>query len=103
MVPLVVELIAGVVVVVVAIAVAVKVIVSDPLVAVSVFDPAVEPRVQLFSVAIPFEPVVADETEIEPLPEFTAKLTIAPFTGLLYTSLIMTLGGTVTAVLTDAD
>jgi len=105
MVPFVVEFIAGVVVVVVVIAVAVaeKVVVSDPLVAVRVYVPGVVPNIQLLSVAIPFEPVVADDIDIEPLPEGTAKLTTAPVTGLLFTSLIMTLGDMATAVLTGAD
>ena len=96
----------GVVVVVVAVAVvafAVKEVVSDPLVAVKVCVPAVEPSTQLPTAAIPFEPVVADDPDIKPLPVGTAKLTVAPLTGLLFTSLTITLGGISTAVLTGAD
>ena len=96
----------GVVVVVVSVAVvafAVKAVVSDPLVAVRVCVPAVEPSTQLPTAAIPFEPVVAEDPDIEPLPVGTAKLTGAPLTGLLFTSLTMTLGGIATAVLTGAD
>jgi len=94
----------GVAVVVVAIvAFAVKEVVSVPLVAVSVCVPAVEPSTQLSTAAIPFEPVVADDPDIKPLPVGTAKVTVAPLTGLLFRSLTMTLGGIATAVLTGAD
>lgn len=91
---------------VVVVPVAVKVTgdpVSDPLAAVSAFDPAVGPSVQLPTVAIPFEPVVADNPVPEPPPVATAKVTATPLTGLLFTSFTMTLGGVVTAVSTVAD
>ena len=108
MLPFAVEFKAGVgvvvvVVVVVVVAFAVKEVVSDPLVAVRVCVPAVEPSTQLSTAAIPFEPVVADDPDIKPLPVGTVKVTVAPLTGLLFTSLTMTLGGTATAVLTGAD
>lgn len=75
----------------------------DPLVAVIVFDPAVVPRVQLPTVATPFEPVVADKPVAEPPPENTTKVTPSPLFGLLYASFTITLGNVVTAVPTGAD
>lgn len=77
--------------------------VRDPLVAVSTFVPAVEPRVQPPAVAIPFVPVVADPPVTVPLPEVTVNMTLTPLTGLPFTSFTMTLGSVETAVPTIAD
>lgn len=76
--------------------------VSEPLVAVRVFAPAVGPKVQLPTVAMPLDPVVGVKPVAWPPPEATAKVTLTPLTGLLYASLTMTLGRVVTAVLTAA-
>ncbi len=73
------------------------------LVAVSVFVPAVVPRVQLPTVAMPEESVVAELPVIEPPPEATAKVTTTPDTGLLFASVTSTLGLVATAVPTVAD
>ena len=88
-----------------AVPVAVKVIgepVNEPLVAVIVFDPAVVPRVQLPTVAIPLAFVVAFNIVPEPPPVATAKVTDTPDTGLFDASLTITLGAVLTAVPTVA-
>ena len=56
--------------------------VSPALVAVRVLEPAVWPRVQLPTVAIPAELVVAEPPVREPLPEPIAKVTLTPETAL---------------------
>ena len=56
--------------------------VKEPLVAVSVLLPAVDPKVQLVIVAIPEFDVVADVPLALPPPVATAKVTLAPATGL---------------------
>jgi hypothetical protein len=78
--------------------------VSDSVVAVSVFDPAVVPRVQLPMVAIPFTLVVAVPPVTVPPPDDATKVTITPLTGVLSVAfLTMTLGGVATAVPAVAD
>ena len=77
--------------------------VSDPLVAVIVFDPAVAPRVQLPTVAMPPAFVVTDELVTEPPPVPTANVTETPDTALLFASLMMTLGAVPTAEPAVAD
>ena len=89
-----------------AVPVAVNVIgdpVSVPLVAVSVFNPAVVPNVQVPIVAIPFASVVVDGPVTEPPPVATANVTDTPLTGLLFASLTITLGKIATADPTIAD
>jgi hypothetical protein len=69
-----------------AVAVAVKVTgepVSPVEVAVKVFDPALVPKVQEPTVAIPEALVVVVAPVIEPPPLATAKVTLTPETGLL--------------------
>ena len=66
--------------------------------AVSVLAPAVVLSVQLPTVAMPEESVVAEAPVMLPLPEATAKVTATPATGLLLASVTRTLGGMVTAV-----
>ena len=69
-----------------AVAVAVKVTgepVSPAEVAVKVFDPALVPKVQEPTVAIPEAFVVVVAPVIEPPPLATAKVTLTPETGLL--------------------
>ena len=73
------------------------------LVAVSVFVPAVVPRVQLPTVAMPAEFVVAEPPVTEPPPDATAKVTAIPETGLLFGSVTSTLGLVATAVPAVAD
>ena len=77
--------------------------VRDPLVAVKVFEPTVVPKVQLPTVAIPLTLVIADAPVTEPPPVATAKVTLTPLTGLLFTSFTITLGGVATAVPAVAD
>ncbi len=68
------------------------------LVAVRVLAPAVVPKVQLPTVAMPLALVVAEALVSEPPPLATAKVTFTPDTGLLLASLTMTLGAVATAV-----
>lgn len=72
--------------------------VKPVLVASNVFAPAVDPRVQLPTAAIPLASVVAVVPVILPPPEATEKVTETPETGLLFASVTNTLGGTGTAV-----
>ena len=72
-------------------------------VAVRVLGPAVVPRVQLPTVAIPLAFVVWVSPVPEPPPEATAKVTLTPATGLLFASRTITDGGVVTAVPAVAD
>jgi len=72
--------------------------VRDPLVAVSVFVPAVVPRIQLPTVATPLESVVAVAPVIVPPPDATANVTLTPLTGASVESVTITLGSMVTAV-----
>src|SRR5207245_7473809 len=76
---------------------------SVPDVAVSVFVPAVGPRVQDVAAAMPSAPVVAVGGVTVPLPGWTAKFTVTPATGLPLASFTITEGGGVTAVPTGAD
>ena len=87
-----------------AVPVAVKVneVVSFAAEAVSVFDPAVVPNVQLVTVAVPSLPVVTDDGDTLPPPVVTANVTEIPAIGILAASLTITLGGVVTAVSTVA-
>src|SRR5206468_6871309 len=72
--------------------------VSEPEVAVSVFDPAVVPSVQLVTAAIPFAPVVTGAVGFTvPPPDATANVTEAPGTGLSNWSCTMTEGAIATA------
>jgi hypothetical protein len=72
-----------------------------PLVAVSVFAPAVVPRVQAGLVAIPALSVVTTPLEaIEPPPVATAKVTETPLTALPCASVTWTDGAVATAVFT---
>ena len=68
-------------------------------VAVSVFEPAVVPKVQLFTVAIPLLFVVAGEGELvsDPPPDAAANVTLFPLTGFPLVSFTITLGNIVTA------
>ena len=77
--------------------------VRPALVAVSVFAPAVVPRVQLPTVAMPEAFVVAEPPVSDPPPAATAKVTLTPATGLPCASVTRTLGAVATAVLTVAD
>jgi hypothetical protein len=88
--------------------------IADPLgvvaEAVSVFDPAVVPKVQLPIVATPSLPVVTATlvTGLPPLvivppPLVTVKVTVTPLNGLLFASFMITLGGADTAVPATAD
>ena len=73
--------------------------VSDPLVAVNVFVPAVVPNVQLVTVAIPLALVVTAVVGLTvPPPLATAKVTLTPLTGLLLASVTITLGAVATAL-----
>ena len=72
-----------------------------PLVAVSVFAPAVVPKVQTGLVAIPALSVVTAVVEAnEPPPVATAKVTDTPLTALPCASVTLTDGAVATAVLT---
>ena len=71
--------------------------------ALKVLLPAVVPKVQLPTVAIPLALVVADKPVAEPPPVATAKVTLTPLTGLLFASLTITLGNVDTEVPTVAD
>ena len=77
--------------------------VSDSLVAVTVFEPAVVPNVQLPTVAMPLAFVVTDALVSEPPPVATANVTFTPATGLLFASFMMTLGAVATAEPAVAD
>ena len=77
--------------------------VSEPLVAVSVFEPAVVPNVQLPTAAMPLAFVVTDALVTEPPPVAIANVTLMPETGLLCASLMMTLGAVPTAEPAVAD
>jgi hypothetical protein len=78
--------------------------VSPVAVAVSVFDPAVVPSVQLVVEAMPLELVVtADVGTTVPPPDATANVTLTPETGLLFASLTITLGAMLTALPAVAD
>jgi hypothetical protein len=70
---------------------------------VRVFNPAAVPSVQLVAVAIPFLLVTFDIGDTEPPPLVTAKVTVTPLSGVLFASLIITLGGVDTAVPAIAD
>src|SRR5262245_2846809 len=84
--------------------VAVKVAGVTPLtVAVSVFAPAVAPRVQPPTVAVPVALDVWEPPVTVPPPLATANVTATPDTTLPYVSATRTLGAVVTAVDTDAD
>src|SRR2546425_109080 len=73
-------------------------------VAVSVFGPAVGPRVHDVTVAMPLVPVVtAVVGTTVPPPEATAKVTAPPLTGLPLASCTITEGSTATAVPAVAD
>ena len=76
---------------------------SVPLLAVRVLAPAPAPSVQLPTVAMPAALVVAVRPVAEPPPEATAKVTLTPGTGSLWTSSTMTLGLMLTAVPAEAD
>src|SRR5439155_1231775 len=67
---------------------------SDPDVAINVFWPAVGPRVQLPTVAIPFPSVVCAAPVILPLAVPTTNVTDTPETGLPNASVTITDGGT---------
>jgi hypothetical protein len=67
-------------------------------VAVRLLAPAVVPKVQPPTVAMPVALVIADAPVIEPLPEATAKVTVTPGTALLCESLTRTLGAVATAL-----
>src|SRR5437588_582262 len=71
---------------------------SDPDIAVSVFCPAVGPRVQLPTVAIPLASLVWAAPVTLPLPEPAAKVTDTPDTGLVNASVTITDGGVGTVV-----
>src|SRR2546425_1133064 len=72
--------------------------------AVSVFGPAVGPRVHDVTVAMPLVPVVtAVVGTTDPPPEATAKVTATPLTGLPLASCTITDGSTGTAVPAVAD
>ena len=73
------------------------------LVAVNVLDPAVGPKVQLPTVAIPLALVVVESPVPDPPPVATANVTLTPETGLLLASFTITLGAVETAVPTVAD
>ena len=67
-------------------------------VAVNVFAPAVVPRVQEVTLAIPEEFVVAEPPSTDPPPEATAKVTERPGTGLPPASVTSTDGAVATAL-----
>ena len=78
--------------------------VRPSLVAVSVFEPAVVPSVQLVTAATPSAPVVtAVVGSTDPPPDATANVTLTPDTGLLFASVTSTLGTTDTALPATAD
>ena len=90
-----------------AVPVAVKVT-GEPLrpvfVAVRVFEPAVLPSVHVpAKVAMPSDPVVAVIVPLTEPPVPFAKVTLTPLTGLLFASLIITLGAIATAEPATAD
>src|SRR5438105_1933571 len=72
--------------------------VSDPDVAVNVFEPAVALSVQLPTVAMPLPLVVWLPPVIVPFPGATANVTATPVTGFPFASLTITDGGELTAV-----
>ena len=71
---------------------------SVPLVAVIVLAPTSAPSVQDPTVAMPLAFVTCVAPVMVPPPEATAKLTVTPATGMLFTSRTITLGGTASAV-----
>jgi hypothetical protein len=73
-----------------------------PLEAVSVLAPAVEPSVQLPTVAIPEAFVACEAPVTEPPPLATANTTTTPLTGFPLASVTVTAGATATAVPTVA-
>ena len=73
------------------------------LAAVSVFDPAVVPSVQLPTAAMPLAFVVADALVTEPPPVATANVTETPETAFPFASFIITLGAVATAAPAAAD
>src|SRR5690606_2632884 len=73
-----------------------------PEVAVRVFAPAVLPRVQLPTVAMPLAPVTWLSPVADPPPLATAKVTATPLTGFPDASLTSTLGAVGRAVATVA-
>ncbi len=77
--------------------VAENVLVRPLQVAVSVLAPAVVPRVQLPTVAMPEALVVAEAPVTEPPPAVAAKVTVTPGQTLLCESLTITLGAVATA------
>jgi hypothetical protein len=78
--------------------------VSPVALAVSVFGPAVEPRVHDVAAAMPLAPVVTDVVGATlPPPDAMANVTATPATGLLFASRTITDGGVATAVPTVAD
>src|SRR5207248_7466695 len=72
--------------------------VSDPELAVKLFEPAVALSVQLPTVATPLPSVVWLPPVIVPFPGATANVTATPATGLPFASLTITEGGEPTAV-----
>src|SRR5690349_9376897 len=77
--------------------------VSPAALAVSVFGPALVPRVHEVTAAIPLAPVVtAVVGATVPPPDATANVTATPATGLLFASRTITDGGVATAVFTVA-
>ena len=78
--------------------------VSDPDVAVSVFDPAVGLRVHEARVAIPSDPVLTGVVGVTvPLPAAGVNVTATPATGFPFASFTITDGGDVTALPAVAD
>ena len=78
--------------------------VSPVAVAISVFGPAVGPRVHDAAAAIPLAPVVTGVVGVAvPPPEATAKVTATPPTGFPFASRTITDGFTATAVPAVAD
>src|SRR5207302_7223463 len=78
--------------------------VSDPDVAVSVFDPAVGLRVHEARVAIPSDPVLTGVAVVTvPLPAAGLNVTATPATGFPFASFTITDGGVLTAVPAVAD
>lgn len=70
--------------------------------AVSLFDPAVVPNVQLVTFAIPLVFVFTVFGDTVPPPSVTVNVTETPLSAVLFASFTMTLGGVVTAVPTGA-
>ena len=87
-----------------AVPVAVKVMVVEmpDTSAVTVFVPAVEPRVSVAS-ALPSAPVVTDVADREPPPPVTAKATVTPDRASPFWSFTCTTKGLDSSLLTTAD